>query len=340
MSSQRCPECGLLNWTDAESCKRCKAAFQPIVDESPFIPAPHADFETEKPARVLGVLMIIWGVVISAAALFLFKVGGSADPLLLGGPVILVSGILVMRGNSGAMGLYFLGLVGMCVWTAATKSLPIAIGGFIFPGLVGLMVAKRRFPVLAGFLIVLSCVAFMAPFLIAGLLMPEKVAWQDFRPAQGLFTVRMPSAPIAHDSQVKRVGSYTMKNYPYESLVRGQGSAMYVVVDFSPALSTETISYEQMLEAELSGLVTRTSSTLLTSHPISVNGYSGLEFELKPPENLALSSSKTFGKIFMNSEHLYLMGITASEASELLAGKDDFLNPTLSYRAATTQLSR
>jgi len=34
------------------------------------------------------------------------------------------------------------------------------------------------------------------------------------------------------------------------------------------------------------------------------------------------------------------MGITASEASDLLAGKDDFLNPTLSYRAAVTQSSR
>jgi hypothetical protein len=228
----------------------------------------------------------------------------------------------------------------MCVWSAATKSLPVAIGSLIFPGLVGLMVAKRRFPILAGFLIVLSCVAFMAPFLIAGMLKPGKVAWQDFRPAQGLFAVKMPSAPIAHDPQVKRVGSYTMTNHPYESLVRGQGSTIYVVVDFSPALSTERMSYEQMLEAELSSLVTRTSSTLVTKHPTTVNGYSGLEFELKPPENLALSSPKTFGKIFMNSEHLYLVGITASEASELLAGKDDFLNPTLSYRSATTQLSR
>ncbi len=340
MSSQRCPECGLLNWSNAESCKRCKAFLQPMMDESHFVPVPSTSFEMEKPAVVLGVLMIIWGVVITGAALFLYKVGGSVDPLLLGGPVILISGILVVRGNSGAMALYFFGLVAMCVWSAATKSLPVAIGSLIFPALVGLMVAKRRFPILAGFLIVLSCLAFLAPFLIARMLKPHQVAWQDFRPPQGLFAVKMPAAPIAHDAQVERVGSYTMTNHPYESLVRGQGSTLYVVVDFSPALSTDKMSYEQMLEAELSGLVNRTSSTLVSKHSITVNGYTGLEFELRPPEKLALGSPKTFGKIFMNSEHLYMMEITASEQSELLAGKDDFLNPTLSYRSAATQFAR
>lgn len=340
MSSQRCPECGLLNWSDAESCKRCKALLQPIVDESPFLPGPQHNFETEKPARVLGLLMMIWGLLITVAGLFLYTVGGIVDPVLLGGPVILVSGILVMRGQSAAMGLYFVGLAGMLLWSAATKGVPVAIATLIFPALVGLMVAKRRFPILAGSLIALSCLAFLGSFLLVGMLKPGKVAWQDFRPAQGLFTVKMPSAPVAHDPLVERVGAYTMTNHPYESQVRGQGSTLYIVIDFSPALSTERMSYEQMLEAELSGLVKRTSSTLVSKHAVTVNGYSALEFELRPPAKLALASPRTFGKIFMNSEHLYLMGITASEGSELLAGKDDFLNPAFSYRAATTQSAR
>jgi len=71
--------------------------------------------------------MIIWGVVILGAGLFILRVGGSVDPVLLGGPVILISGILVMRGQPAAMRLYFLGLVGMCVWLAVAKSVPVAI---------------------------------------------------------------------------------------------------------------------------------------------------------------------------------------------------------------------
>lgn len=337
MSNQKCPDCGLVNWADAMNCKRCDAPLQHMnLDGAVALSTVRED----RPALVLGVLMIIWGLVILGAGLFIYRVGGSTDPLLLGGPVILVSGILVMRGHSAAMGVYFLGLVGMCVWMGAAKGFPSAIGGFIFPGLVGLMVAKRRFPILAGFLIVLSCLAFSAPFLIAGMLKPNKVAWQDFRPAQGLFTVKMPSEPIARDPKTDRIASYTMTKHPYESLIRGQGSALYIVVDFSPALSIEGMSYEKMLDAELSGLVTRTSSTLVSKRSITVHGYPGLEFELRPPENLALSSPRNFGKIFMNSEHLYLMGITASEGSELLAGKDDFLNPTFSYRSANTQPAR
>ena len=311
-----------------------------MIEDSHFVPAPQADLETERPARVLGVLMIIWGLIITGAALFIYRVGGSVHPVLLLGPSILISGVLVMRWHSAAMGLYFLGLVGTCVWTAAMDTLPVAIGGFIFFGLIGLMVAKRRFSILAGCLIVLSCLGFLAPFLIAGMLKPPKVEWRDFRPAQGLFTVKMPSEPITHDPQVDHIASYTMTKYPYESLIGGQGATLYIVVDFSPALSTENMSYEKMLDAELSGLVTRTSSTLVSKRNITVNGYPGLEFEMRPREKLALASPKCFGKIFMNSEHLYMMGITASESSELLAGKDDFLNPTISYRSANTQPAR
>lgn len=283
--------------------------------------------------------MIIWGALMLSGGLFLLKYG-MVEAALIGGPMVLISGILVIRGHSAAVGLYFLGVVGMCVWVAVTKSVPFAIGSFIFPGLIGLLVAKRRMPVLAGFLILLSSVAMLAPFVIAGTLRPAQVAWRDFRPAQGLFSVKMPSEPIARDPIVGKIAAYTMTRHPYESLIPGQRSTMYVVVDFSPALSIEGVSYDKMLEAELTALVTRTSSTLVSKRSVKVNGYSGLEFELRPPENLTLSSSKNFGKIFMNSEHLYLLGITASESSELLAGKDDFLNPTFTYRSASTQPGR
>jgi hypothetical protein len=246
MSNQKCPDCGLVNWADATNCKRCNAPLEPVTWDGPVgLSSIHDD----RHGRVLGVLMIIWGVTMSAAALFLFKVGGIVDPLLLGGPVILISGILVMRAHSAAMGLYFLGIVGMVVWTAATKSVPVAIGCFIFPSLVGLMVAKRRFPVLAGFLIVLSCLAFLTPFLIGGMLQPTKVAWRDFRPAQGLFTVKMPSEPTERDSSVNHIGSYTSTGHMYESPIRGQGATLYIVCDFSPALSTEGVSYQEVLEA-------------------------------------------------------------------------------------------
>jgi len=36
----------------------------------------------------------------------------------------------------------------------------------------------------------------------------------------------------------------------------------------------------------------------------------GLEVEMKPPDNLALKSSKTFLKLFMNSDQLYVMQLT------------------------------
>lgn len=332
MSTQKCSNCGLVNWADAANCKRCDAPLQQFG-----VTAMRPSIQVDRPPRVLGFMIIIWGLLMFAAGLFLLRVGGTVHPIVLAGPVILISGILVMRGHVAAPGLYFLGIIGMCVWLAATKNAPFAIGSFIFPGLIGLLVAKRRFPILAGFLIVLSCVALLAPFLIAGMLGPSKVVWRDFRPAHGLFTVRMPSEPRALDPIVKSVESYTMTNHRYESLIRGQGATLYVVVNFSPAISVEGVSYEEMLDLELNGMIKRTSSTLISKRSTTVNGYPGLEFELKPPDNLALASPRVFGKVFMNSEHLYVMAITASEGSELLASKDDFLNPTFSYPSSNEQ---
>lgn len=333
MSSQKCPACGLINWSSEESCKRCNAPLHEL-DESPNVePAWQSRVEAEKPSRVLGLLLIVWGVLLCATGLILFAYSGITHAVLVGGPIIAVSGILVMGGRRAGVYLYFLSVAIMAVWLAKTQSLPLAIGSSIWQGLIGLLVAKRRFPILAGLLILISCLSLLAPFIIAGLLKHEqKVAWREFRPSHGLFSVNMPADPIAQNPVVMNIQKYTMTKNCYESTIARQGGVVYCVADFSPPISVEKVTYEKMLEAELDNLVGSSRSILASKQSTTVNGYPGLEFEMKPPENVALRSPKNFGKIFMNSDHYYFLMITASEGSELLAGKDGFLNPSLSYR--------
>ncbi len=69
MSSQECPSCGLVNWSDAPECKRCRAPIQPGEETYAF--RPPIVFEEEKPATVLGVLMTIWGALMLAGGLYL-----------------------------------------------------------------------------------------------------------------------------------------------------------------------------------------------------------------------------------------------------------------------------
>jgi hypothetical protein len=75
--------------------------------------------------------------------------------------------------------------------------------------------------------------------------------------------------------------------------------------------------------------MTNTNSTLLFKQKTMVNGYHALSYQLSPPKNLALERPLTTGKIIMNSNYLYVMQITASQASELYADMNKFLTPSL-----------
>ena len=244
MSSQKCSDCGLVNWADATFCKRCNAALQNLNEAGGFGPPTQPRLQSEKPASMM----------------------------------------------------------------------------------------IRRYPVLAGLLIVLSCVLVIGTFAAIGMLRRHsRVSWRSFRPEQTFFTVQMPSEPIVRDPIVSQHGPYMLTKRIYESRITGQGAAVYIIVNYMPAIPTDRVSYEEMLEAELNAAAAVTSSTVVSKQSITVSRYKGLEAELKPPANLALKSPKTFIKLFMNSDQLYVMQITATQKSELLAGKDIFLTPQFSY---------
>ena len=93
------------------------------------------------------------------------------------------------------MALYFLGFVVMFFWVAAEGQVVLAIGSFLYAGVIGLLVTKRRYPILAGFLIVLSCLGLVGALVLPSLMKPAKVAWRDFQPAEEMFSVQMPTEP-------------------------------------------------------------------------------------------------------------------------------------------------
>ena len=328
MSSQKCPSCGLVNWSDAPECKRCRAPIQPGEEGYAF--RQPIVFEEEKPATVLGVLMIIWGALLLIGGLYLLTFG-HASHVLVFGPATLISGVSVARGRQSMMGLYFLGIVVMLLWAGSQGKVGVALSGSLFGAIIGLLVIKRRLPILAGFLIVLSCLGTLGALAIPILLKPGNVAWRDFRPPEGMFSVQMPAEPVARDWGVEQLANgYRMKKSSYEARVRGQGSALFFVVEYLPSLPpvADTSVYEKALEAELNNILNNTKSTLRSKEKIKVNGYYGLSYQLNPPENLAMDRPVSTGKIFMNAGHLYVMQLTASESSELLAGKDRFLTPS------------
>ena len=339
--NQKCPGCGLINWADAPECKRCRAPLQGPeegVAAMPWAPV----FERPKPAIALGVLMIIWGVLTLTSGLLLLTYGKPSHVLVLG-PAMIFSGIWIVQGRRWATAPYFVGIQVMFFWHYSEGKITLALVSCLYAALIGLLITKRRWPILAGVLMVFSSLAFVGAMMLPILLRPAKVAvvWRSFQPAQGNFTLQMPAETVARETRVEQVKGYTLTKHPYESRVPGQGGVIYIVVEFSPALAvSDTSMYEKILDAELDNFLKNTNSTLLFKQPLACHGYPGLSFEVKPPENLAMEKPRVLGRIFMNADHLYVMQLTGTESSELIASSIKFLDPVPLHQADGPQAQR
>jgi hypothetical protein len=126
MSGQKCPNCGLTNWSDVPECKRCKAPQQPQEETYGFRP-PQPIFEKEKPATALGILMVIWGALMLTGGVYLLTFNQASYILALGSAT-LISGVSVTRGRQSGMALYFLGIVVTVFWACSQGRVGLAIG--------------------------------------------------------------------------------------------------------------------------------------------------------------------------------------------------------------------
>jgi predicted RNA-binding Zn-ribbon protein involved in translation (DUF1610 family) len=156
----------------------------------------------------------------------------------------------------------------------------------------------------------------------------RKVKWIEYHPDGANLTVMMPNKPSRLEPILTPLPSGTMSNHRYISIVSGQGTVMFCFVDFSGQMF-EKDQVEQGLNDELDSFVQATKSTLISKKQISYGGLQGIEFEMSPPAELSSKASRSYGKMFLSMSRLYVFSITAAEGSDLLAGKDKFLNPQL-----------
>ena len=165
----------------------------------------------------------------------------------------------------------------------------------------------------------------------------RKVNWTEYRPDGLNFTVMMPNEPKRLEPVLTPLPNGNMSNHRYISIVSGQGVAMFCFVDFSGDVFGKEEA-EAGLDAELSSFLQRTNATLISKTKITYQGMPGIEFEMSPPESMSTKRSRSYGKMFLSMSRLYLLSITASEGSDLLAGKDKFLNPQVPVAFAPRKL--
>jgi len=155
-----------------------------------------------------------------------------------------------------------------------------------------------------------------------------RVKWIEYHPDGLEMTIMMPNEPTRIEPVLTPTAGGTMSNHTYASMVPRQGTVMFCFVDYNGIYITEDIAAEA-LDAELSAFVSRTHSTLISKNPINYQGMTGLEFEMSPSVELGPKGGRSYGKLFVNSNRLYFLSITAGNDTDLLAGKDKFLNPKI-----------
>jgi len=158
----------------------------------------------------------------------------------------------------------------------------------------------------------------------------SRIAWQEFRPGEPGLSVMMPGAPTAHEPVVTPLAIGEMKNYMYTSTIIGQGSALFGMVVFPTSFDDNLkIQANKVLEAELDDMLKRTNSTLVSKSSFDEAEIRGLSFEFKPPGNVTPRVDRGFGKMYLTKNRLYFLTIVAKDDSELFAGKEKFLKPTI-----------
>ena len=112
------------------------------------------------------------------------------------------------------------------------------------------------------------------------------------------------------------------------SEVRGQGVATFGYVDYT-ATMVDMRKADEVLDRVVNGSLEGSKSRLISKTSGTFYGMPTVELECEPPPNTFAKPGRAYGKYFVNSTRVYMLFITGVEGSELLAGRDKFLNPRL-----------
>jgi hypothetical protein len=158
-----------------------------------------------------------------------------------------------------------------------------------------------------------------------------KVSWVEYHPDGQNITVMMPNEPTREEPEQTPLPMGSITIHSFTSVVSGQGAAIFGYADYSGIDFEDT---SKALDSGLNGLVTKSKSTLVSKTPINYQGMPGLEFEVTPPASAGINNGRGYGKLLLSNNRLYILFITASENTDLLAGKDQFLNPRMMQEAS------
>lgn len=316
-ASMKCPQCGLVNFTTAEWCKRCGLSFtgEEPQDSAAWVPA--------------------WAGASSYAPGFApaFDEGPKDERLAKFSSATPIVGILLMVvGKNVHFGLPVMGLLTLLVGLVAgvVALARIRRNGAVYGGgraaKVGVAVNAAMF-LLFGVVPLAYLMSLRGAF--AATRAPE---WREYKSPQDGFNVQMPGEPVVKEKTI---------NVPNMGAVPGKmavvnlgdnGSCMVGLFDYGRYTGDLTNAdfsrlTEQMLDESVKRIETGSKFTTLSRKSITLDGYQGVELEGLPPDEVRGSRPMydTF-RVYIVPPRMYFLSIGGPLTGDLYKQKDKFLN--------------
>jgi hypothetical protein len=152
-----------------------------------------------------------------------------------------------------------------------------------------------------------------------------KISWIEYQPDGVPITLMVPNKPVRLEPVVTSIpGGGSISQHQFTATVPDQGSALFCFGEVS-GRSLNSADMPRYSEATLQNLLQQLNAKLISKSSIEYQGMPGLEFEIKSLDD----DERGYGKMFVSPTRMYVLIVAGNEGTELIAGKEKFLNPKI-----------
>lgn len=147
---------------------------------------------------------------------------------------------------------------------------------------------------------------------------PANYVWQEYQPADNSYSAMMPARPV---ESVQRMASPAGELQMHFSLADMGAEGAYGVAYVDYPINFRSLSPDALLDAGANGAIANSGSTLLNKKKITLDGYPGLEVEMKPPSGAM--PGRAVSRIYWVAPRIYVVvaGVPSSSKTDATIAK-------------------
>jgi hypothetical protein len=152
---------------------------------------------------------------------------------------------------------------------------------------------------------------------------PSTFGWQEYKADDESFTVEMPTKPVetvqSESTPMGEIDSHVLMGN-----MRGDGIYVVAYTDFPSGASNA--SADSILESVAQGSLDNSGATMLSKKKITLDGYPGLEVEMKVPASKVPGGGHATCRLYWVAPRIYVMFVGSHESSEIYRDRARFLD--------------